>query len=397
MFKPKTLIAILFSILMGILAVKALSINKKAPKPNPEVVVKKTAEPVKPPPVSVSFSQKIPAGMRVTTIKVNDVSGVTHRLKKNDRVDIMAVTPLAGESAGLISRIVLQNIEICGMEDQFEKENIAEAAIEKKKRKEWNVHVLVTPEQGAVLSAIDSGAKLRLLLRNQADEQVLDTCPTVYTSADGVISIEESGGNPTSLVKEGMRAVTLKIDDTDGICGTLTPGDLVDVIFSCKASRFALEGGNEAVGTKGEIIDVRKSSKILLQNVEVLTTRQALKNILETNTPDKFVTLSVTPSQAEKLTLITDSTKTGKIKLVARNRSDTGKVDTQGEFLEDILLKDKRKYRVIEVIKGSKKMPLKYYEPERDSSGGKKAPENNPSTIFSIEHKGANDHETREL
>lgn len=359
MFKIKTLIAISFSILMGAIAVWIFTHINKDPLPQkPAVRVEKKLKPEKKH-EPISFSQAIPSGMRITTIKVNEVSGVTRKLKKGDRVDVLAITSLRGGTGGMISRIVLQNISIFGLEDNMQKKQLIDKAA--KRKKEWNIHLMVTPNQGAVLSSISTGAKLRFLLRNNSDNEILETSPTVYTSGTGIVSIDYSATDPTSLIRPGMRAVTLKIDNTDGICGSLSPGDMVDIIFSCKASRFSTKGGNQAVGTKGEIFDVNKSSRILIQNVEVLTTQQALKSLLETNTPAKFITLSVTPSQAEKLTVITDSSKSGKLKLIARNLMDRKKVPTSGTFLRDLLLKDKKAYRIISIMRGSNTQQKKFY------------------------------------
>ncbi len=352
---------------MGVLAVRALSVVRDRPVKNrPAVRVEHASSEIKKQPekkkVQAScLSESIPPGMRLATVKVNEISGVTRSLQKNDRVDVLAVTALKGGTGGMISRLVLQNIPVFGMEGNSpgSGKNIIDSTLRRKKS--WAVHLLVTPAQGIVLSSIGSGTRLRLLLRNREDDKILDVSPTIYTSSTGAVNVNYSMSDPASAIRPGMRAVTLKLDSADGICGTLSPGDRVDVIFSCKASRFATKDGNQAVGSVGEIFDVRKSSKILLQNVEVLTTRTALETIVRTNKPVKFVTLSVTPSQAEKLALITDASKTGRIRLVARNPEDTEKVSTGGEILEDMLLKDKRAFRVIQVMRGARIYPMKFY------------------------------------
>jgi Flp pilus assembly protein CpaB len=365
MFKAKTVIVLLISVFMGLLAVKGVSMLKREPvQAAPVIKAVSVQKPEKKiPEQSVykgrAFSRGIPEGMRIVTIGVDEISGVTRELAKDDRVDILAVSPCKGVSNGKISRIVLQYIKIYALEETSFKKHLTDKAARKKKT--WTIHLLVTPEQGAVIASISEATKLRLLLRNANDNEILETMPTIYASDTGVVTVDRSASNPATLIKAGMRAITLQIDNTDGVCGTLKPGDRVDVIFSSKASVFSTQGGNQAVGTKGEIFNVRKSSKILLQDVEVLTTEQLLKNVFDKSKAATCVTLVVTPAQAEKLAVIADSSKEGDLRIVTRNPMDRERITTRGELLSDLFLKDKRAFRIIEVLKGSTTHPIKFY------------------------------------
>ena len=364
MFKPKTIIAVLFSLLMGILAVKGVSfMQKDRPAPPPPKAAVPAAPEVKSRPEPMAFSDNIPTGMRIATIKVNEVSGVTRLLKRGDRVDVVAVSKIRGNTSGTLARIVLQDIEIFSFEEGADNRHLVEKVSSKKKR-EWTVHLLVTPDQGAVISTVDSGESLRLLLRNSGDREILADRPRVYSSQSGLISVNDAGSypaSPASGIRPGMRAITLKMADSDGICGTLSPGDRVDVIFSCEASRFSTQGAGQAVGTKGEIVEARKSSKILVQNVEVLTSETALNSVIGSNSPVASISLMVTPKQAETLSVAAYASKTGKLKLIARNRTDQTRVATSGEILEDLLLKDRKPYKLIQVLKGTKAREEKFY------------------------------------
>ena len=369
MFKAKTVIAVLFSVLMGLLAVKGVSMLKKepapppapvvaaetapAPKPEKKVVEKKASAPV-------HFSTDIPKGMRIVTIRVDEVSGVTRELKKNDRVDVVAVTDFQGGQRGTISRMVLQNITIFDLEETSFKKRLTDKV--SKNKKTWSIHLLVTPDQGTVLASIGEAAKLRLLLRNSDDTEILGARPIIYTNQSGLVTIRDGHVNPARRITPGMRAISLKVDNSDGICGTLDPGDRVDLIFSCMESLFAAEGGNTAVGTKGVMNGHRKSSRILLQDVEVLATEDSLEGALGNAGKSKFLTLVVTPKQAEQLTVVTDASKSGKFRVIARNPGDRQRIDSRGELFTDLVIKEKRSFRMVEILKGTSKYPVKFYE-----------------------------------
>jgi Flp pilus assembly protein CpaB len=366
MFKAKTVIALLFSVLMGLLAVKGLSMLKQQPAiqaapvvevaPAPETEKKVIEQPGE---KTGTFSQAIPKGMRIVTIKVDEVSGVTRELKKDDRVDILAVTDYPGSQNGTVSRMVLQNIRIYDLGKTSFKKRLTDKV--SKNKKTWSVHFLVTPDQGTVLASIGEAARLRLLLRNSDDTEIIGVRPIIYTTKNGLVTISDGRFNAVHRIKPGMRAISLEINNTDGICGTLEPGDRVDVIFSCKASVFSTKGGNGAVGTKGEVFDVRKSSKLLLQDVEVLATEQSRESALGNGKTSQYVTLVVTPKQAEKLAVITESSKSGSLKVITRNPGDRERVNSRGELFSDLVTKDKKAYRIVEILKGSAKYPVKFY------------------------------------
>lgn len=116
---------------------------------------------------------------------------------------------------------------------------------------------------------------------------------------------EESGGGLTTIIPDGMRAVSVKVDDVTGVAGFVVPGTRVDVI---------------AIGSPGDKSD-EEVSKVFLENIEALAAGQnverdaqgkPLKNV-------QSVTLLVTPDDAQKLALA--STK-GRIRLALRNPLD---------------------------------------------------------------------------
>jgi pilus assembly protein CpaB len=114
------------------------------------------------------------------------------------------------------------------------------------------------------------------------------------------------------MLKEDMRAFTLKVDDVSGVAGFIHPGDHVDVLVALRL----VEG-------KGE-----EFSKVILQDLTVLSAGQTWQ---QTGSGDpksvNTATLEVTPQQSEVLNLASTQ---GKIRLALRNRANLAKTATHG-------------------------------------------------------------------
>jgi pilus assembly protein CpaB len=110
-------------------------------------------------------------------------------------------------------------------------------------------------------------------------------------------------GSLSSLVKDGMRAVTVRVDDIRGVAGFILPGDFVDVV---------LIGDDNSARHESY-------SKTLLQHVKVLAIDQLASERQEHPTVAKAVTVEVTPEDAEKLLL---ASNIGKLSLVLRQPGD---------------------------------------------------------------------------
>jgi pilus assembly protein CpaB len=116
--------------------------------------------------------------------------------------------------------------------------------------------------------------------------------------------VEHLGGSAlAAFIDQGMRALTVRVNDVVGVAGFLLPGNRVDVVAIRRPP-----GGRSV------------ASDTLLQNVKVLAVDQ-------TTSPDKndpvvvrAVTLEVTPKQAEQLA---EATEEGKVRLTLRNPLDT--------------------------------------------------------------------------
>ena len=131
-----------------------------------------------------------------------------------------------------------------------------------------------------------------------------------------------AAGGLSSVIPEGYRAMTVKVDDVVGVSGFILPGTLVDVVVVIEPPENSSQK--------------EKISKIVLQNIKVLASGQNIdkpKNEKETARV-RAVTLQVTPEQAEKLALASSE---GTLQLVMRNSVDQGDEATPGANKSSLL------------------------------------------------------------
>jgi len=91
----------------------------------------------------------------------------------------------------------------------------------------------------------------------------------------------------STLIEEGMRAVTVRVDDVKGVAGFVLPNDRVDVVLTRE------EDGRTNHGF----------ADILLQNVKVLAVDQLASEKAEKPTIARAVTLELNAFQAQKIIL----------------------------------------------------------------------------------------------
>jgi len=126
------------------------------------------------------------------------------------------------------------------------------------------------------------------------------------------LASKEAGGGLSITIPEGMRAVSVKVDEVVGVAGFVLPGTRVDVLATLTPN-----SGREEAATR-----------VILQNVTTLAAGQTIQRDAE-GTPQTVtvITLLVDPEQAEKLTLAATE---GRIQLALRNTLDMGQIDTKG-------------------------------------------------------------------
>ncbi|HEX6309308.1 MAG TPA: Flp pilus assembly protein CpaB [Longimicrobiales bacterium] len=121
-----------------------------------------------------------------------------------------------------------------------------------------------------------------------------------------------SGAGLPIIFPEGMRAVSVRVDDVIAVAGYVTPRTRVDVMLTIKPPA----GGGQTY------------TQTILQNLTVLAAGQAVeRNEKGEPMTVSVVTLMVTPEQGEKLVLAASQ---GRIQLALRNMVDTEDVETAG-------------------------------------------------------------------
>jgi pilus assembly protein CpaB len=120
------------------------------------------------------------------------------------------------------------------------------------------------------------------------------------------LASSESGAGLSATIPEGMRAVSVSVNDVVGVAGFVTPGTMVDVLVT---------GNSVGNGGGGSV------TRTILENIKVLAAGQKMEQDREgkpENVP--VITLLVTPEDAGKLTMAATE---GKIQLALRNTVDT--------------------------------------------------------------------------
>lgn len=130
--------------------------------------------------------------------------------------------------------------------------------------------------------------------------------------------LSSRGGGLSMLVRHGLRATSVEVDQVSGVSGFVLPGDRVDVL--CTVDNRG--GDNQAV------------TKTILQNAEVLASGQ--KTVQQDNKPItvQAVTILVDPQGAEKVAL---GLHEGKLHLALRNPEDGDMLPIDGLSTSEML------------------------------------------------------------
>ncbi|HVP00784.1 MAG TPA: Flp pilus assembly protein CpaB [Bryobacteraceae bacterium] len=104
----------------------------------------------------------VPSGMRAVTIHVTDSSGVIGMLRPGQKVDVQVVLGKGGTETTV--RTALEDLRVLAVGPT--PEGTSQGTILP------SVTLLAAPSQADVLAAADSGARVRLTLRNPLDDQL---------------------------------------------------------------------------------------------------------------------------------------------------------------------------------------------------------------------------------
>jgi pilus assembly protein CpaB len=136
---------------------------------------------------------------------------------------------------------------------------------------------------------------------------------------DGKLAPAGSGGGLPPSIPQGMRAISVKVNEVIGVAGFVAPGTNVDVVVTVRA------------GGEGSM------SRVVVSNVQVLTvgTRSDQQNAKDGPRPaSSVVTLMVTPDDAERIAL---AGAEGQIILTLRNPLDTVPTTTDGTRMASLM------------------------------------------------------------
>ena len=133
-----------------------------------------------------------------------------------------------------------------------------------------------------------------------------------------------SGGGLAATIKDGMRAIAVRVDQVVGVAGFVLPGMRVDVLISGTPPNAQGGGANNT------------QERTLLQNIEVLSAGTDIQKDAEGKPQQvQVVNLLVTPEQAQVLALASNETR---IQLVLRNPLDTKVAPVQGTAMTNLFL-----------------------------------------------------------
>jgi pilus assembly protein CpaB len=147
----------------------------------------------------------------------------------------------------------------------------------------------------------------------------------------------------SAVLTPGKKAVTVRVNDIEGVAGFVLPGDRVDIFLTRNASEKSASGGS--------------SSDVVLQNVRVLAIDQIADDRLDKPAVVKAVTLEVEMSEGQKLSL---AASLGTLTLALRQAGDTAAQPSRQITVEDLGKAQKKggqngNYSTITVTRGMKK------------------------------------------
>jgi pilus assembly protein CpaB len=118
------------------------------------------------------------------------------------------------------------------------------------------------------------------------------------------LAADNAGAGLPSMIPQGMRAVSVRVNDVVSVAGFVQPGSRVDVLAT----------GNTGSGNE-------RQTTTVLENVAVIAVGKNLdRNAPPDAAPAPVITLLVSPDDAQKLAL---ASQEGRIQLALRNPLDT--------------------------------------------------------------------------
>lgn len=130
-------------------------------------------------------------------------------------------------------------------------------------------------------------------------------------------------GGLSSVVAEGKRAMTVRVNDVVGVAGFALPGNYVDILVNTQSDNNG-----------DHLVREQAISKIVLERILVLAIAQESSRDDTKPKVVNAVTLELTPEQVEKLDL---ARSVGTLSLVLRNQVDPQQANTEGATKSSLL------------------------------------------------------------
>ncbi|MEJ2376092.1 MAG: Flp pilus assembly protein CpaB [Pseudolabrys sp.] len=192
------------------------------------------------------------------------------------------------------------------------------------------------------ISDVLSGGRRVVLAAMERDEPVL------------AVKITGPGQRATlsALVHKGMKAVSIRVNDVEGVGGFVLPGDHVDVVLTRQVAKGSA------------------TTEVVLQDARVLAVDQTAYDRAAKAKVAKSVTLEVNTIEAQKLWL---AASVGNLSLLLRKAGETAEPRTRKITLDDLGTNDpvaNRKVRTATVIVIRPKSRQNYTVPVEEGGNG---------------------------
>jgi pilus assembly protein CpaB len=120
----------------------------------------------------------------------------------------------------------------------------------------------------------------------------------------------------SAMLSDGMKAVTIRVNDVEGVAGFVLPGDRVDILLTRTGEK------NNAV------------NDVVIQDVRVLAVDQLADQKAEKPSVVKAVTIEVDPTEGQKVAL---AATVGTLSLLLRKAGDAAGRDTRRVTTRDLM------------------------------------------------------------
>jgi pilus assembly protein CpaB len=170
---------------------------------------------------------------------------------------------------------------------------------------DWPVAIVPEGSLSDAASAVGRVVKTE----SQAGELILE----------GKLAPAGSEGGFQSIIPDGMRALTVSVNNSSGVGGFILPNARVDVLVTVSSPASKEES----------------TTRIILEDIRVLAVDQTYERKEDDPVLVQTVTLLVAPADAEKLVLASTE---GKLQLSLRNTSDRSVRSTPGVQLKQLIV-----------------------------------------------------------